>query len=320
MPGHLLSTDTVRAKERLPYWCDMVCDTFVELDCDSQESDSFSGELRNVDFGAIQISIVDSVAQRVRRTRSRISTSARDQFLLSLQVRGTGTISQDSRTAILSPGDFALYDCTRPYELRFDESFSQVVLRLPRETVTGRLIDSHLLTARRIDGQRGVGLLASSFIRQLHEQIRDIDDLSLGRLQANAVDLMATALAEQTGGQARPNEGQAIIRQRVCAFIDRNLGDHRLTCEGIAAAHGISQRYLRKIFESSSMTVSDWIWSRRLEQAKSDLADPLLAHVSVTAIGFDVGFKDAAHFSRAFRSRFGMSPREWRNSAAQRHN
>lgn len=314
MSGNLLSTDTVRQRERLPYWCDLVCDTFVELDCDSQVSDSFSGELRNVAFGDIQISMVDSVAQRVRRTRSRIATSARDNFLLSLQLRGTGTISQDSRTATLSPGDFTLYDCTRPYELRFDDSFSQVVLRLPRETVTGRLIDSHLLTARRIDGRRGVGLLASSFIRQLHEQLADIDDLSLGRLQANAVDLMATALAEQTGGQTRPNEGQAIIRQRVCAYIDRNLGDSRLTCESIAAAHGISQRYLRKVFEASSTTVSDWIWSRRLEQAKSDLADPLLAHVSVTAIGFDVGFKDAAHFSRAFRSRFGMSPREWRNS------
>ncbi|QTH23349.1 helix-turn-helix domain-containing protein [Rhizorhabdus wittichii] len=320
MSEHLLSTDTVRAKERLPYWCDMVCDTFVELDCESQESDSFSGELRNIAFGAIQISMVESVAQRVRRTRSRIAGSTRDHFLLSLQLRGTGAICQDSRVAKLSPGDFALYDSIRPYELRFDDSFSQVVLRLPRETVTGRLIDSHMLTARRIDGQRGVGLLASSFIRQLHEQRADIDDLSLGRLQANAVDLMATALAEQTGGQARTNEGQAIIRQRVCAFIDRNLGDHRLTCEGIAAAHGISQRYLRKIFESSSTTVSDWIWSRRLEQAKADLSDPLLAHVSVTAIGFDVGFKDAAHFSRAFRSRFGMSPREWRNSAGSRHN
>jgi len=308
-----LSTDTVRQKERLRYWRDLVCDTFVELDCESQP-DNFSGELRTVAVGDIQISTVASVAQRVRRTRTRIAGSSRDTFLLSLQLRGSGAVSQDSRTALLSPGDFALYDCTRPYELRFDQSFSQVVLRLPRETVTGRLIDSHQLTARRIDGKRGVGLLASSFIRQLHEQLDNVDDLSLGRLQANAVDLMATALAEQTGGAARPNEGQAIIRQRVCAYIDRNLGDHRLTCEGIAAAHGISQRYLRKVFEASSTTVSDWIWSRRLEQAKRDLADPLLAHVSVTGIAFDVGFKDAAHFSRAFRSRFDMSPREWRNS------
>lgn len=308
-----LSTDTVRQKERLGYWRDLICDTFIELDCESQ-ADNFSGELHTVAFGDIQISTVDSVAQRVRRTRTRIAGSSHDTFLLSLQLRGSGAISQDSRTALLSPGDFALYDSTRPHELRFDHSFSQIVLRLPRETVTGRLIDSHQLTARRIDGKHGVGLLASSFIRQLHEQLDNIDALSLGRLQANAIDLMATALAEQTGGEARPSEGQAIIRQRVCAFIDRNLGDQRLSCEAIAAAHGISQRYLRKVFEGSSTTVSEWIWSRRLEQAKRDLADPLLAHVSVTGIGFDVGFKDAAHFSRAFRSRFDMSPREWRNS------
>ncbi len=320
MPENLLSTDSVRAKERLPYWCDMVCDTFVELECDSSEFESFSGSLQTSEIGGIQISTVRSVAQRVRRTRSRIASSSRDNFLLSLQLCGTGVVSQDSRTAILSPGDFALYDCTRPYELAFDDSFSQVVLRLPRETVTGRLIDSHLLTARRIDGRQGVGLLASSFMRQLHDQLDQIDAMSLGRLQANAVDLMATALAQQTSMQPNVSEGQAIIRQRVCAFIERNLGDSQLTCESIAMAHGISQRYLRKIFESSSVPLSDWIWRRRLEQAKRDLIDPLLAHLSVTAIGFDVGFKDAAHFSRAFRSRFGMTPRDWRKSSGAKGN
>jgi len=320
MPDNLLSTDSVRAKERLPYWCDMVCDTFVELDCDSSEFESFSGSLQTSEVGGIQISTVRSVAQRVRRTRSRIAGSSRDHFLLSLQLCGTGVVSQDSRTAILSPGDFALYDCTRPYELAFDDSFSQVVLRLPRETVTGRLIDSHLLTARRIDGRKGVGLLASSFMRQLHEQLDHIDAMSLGRLQANAVDLMATALTQQTSMQPSVSEGQAIIRQRVCAFIERNLGNSQLTCESIATAHGISQRYLRKIFESSSVSLSDWIWRRRLEQAKRDLVDPLLAHLSVTAIGFDVGFKDAAHFSRAFRARFDMTPRDWRNGGGVRSN
>jgi len=32
----------------------------------------------------------------------------------------------------------------------------------------------------------------------------------------------------------------------------------------------------------------------------------------VSEIAFGLGFNDAAHFSRAFRVRFGASPREWR--------
>jgi len=32
----------------------------------------------------------------------------------------------------------------------------------------------------------------------------------------------------------------------------------------------------------------------------------------VGEIAYGRGFNDAAHFSRAFRERFGCSPREWR--------
>lgn len=37
----------------------------------------------------------------------------------------------------------------------------------------------------------------------------------------------------------------------------------------------------------------------------------------VGEIAYGRGFSDAAHFSRAFRERFGCSPREWRQRIAQ---
>lgn len=307
-----LTTDAVAEKDRASYWRDLVCDTFVELECEMPYSDTFSGSLSNIDLGDFQVSIVDSTSQIVRRTRDSIRNSNRDHFLLSLQTCGRGMIAQDDRVAVLKPGDFALYDSTRPYRLEFDNRFGQIVLQLPRQTVTERLIDADLLTAMRVDGGSGVGLLTSNFIRQLHDQIEAIDELSSGRLKASAVDLLATALAEQSGARTHCSEGQAILRRRVCAYIDQHLSDHGLTCERIAAAHAISERQLRRVFEGSELSVSEWIWSRRLEQAKRDLEDPLKAPLSVTAIAYDVGFKDSAHFSRSFRARFGLSPREWR--------
>jgi AraC-like DNA-binding protein len=272
----------------------------------------FSGSLDNLDLGDFHVSTVSSAAQTVRRTRDAIRKSSNDHFLLSLQTSGNGILFQDDRVAILRPGDFALYDSTRPYQLQFDDKFGQIVLQLPRQTVNERLMRADLLTAKRVDGRSGVGLLTSNFIRQLHEQIEAIDEMSSGRLKASAVDLLATALAEQSGGQANCSEGHAILRRRVCSYIDMHLSDHDLTCEKIAARHFISERQLRRIFEGSELSLSEWIWSRRLEQAKRDLADPLKAPLSVTAIAYDVGYKDSAHFSRAFKARFGISPRNWR--------
>jgi AraC-like DNA-binding protein len=312
-----LTTDSLTTPNRLPYWRDFVCDTFVELECDSVSGEQFFGSITNRTLGDIQFSDVDSCAQHVVRTRSKISRSGLDYFLLSLQTHGRGMLAQDGRTATLQPGDFALYDTTRPYDLKFDDGFGQLVLRLPRDMILNQLADAERLTALRVGGARGTGLLASTFIRQLHDSLDTIDSASAARLHASAIDLIATALADHAGRAAPASESHFILRRRICAFIDAHLEDQRLNCEMIAAAHRISERYLRKIFATSAMSASEWIWSRRLNQARRDLLDPLRAHLSVTAIGYDVGFKDSAHFSRAFKAKFGESPSAYRASATR---
>jgi hypothetical protein len=50
----LMSTDTVSERERLAYWRDAVCDTFVELECDTHRPAQFFGSLTSKVAGAIQ--------------------------------------------------------------------------------------------------------------------------------------------------------------------------------------------------------------------------------------------------------------------------
>ena len=310
------TTAAVHPRHRLPYWRDVVCETFVELDCECTAPDDFHGTLSTRRIGEMDLSQVVSIPQQVRRTRSRIAASNSDFLLLSLQVTGRGVVMQDGRAALLHPGDFALYDTTRPYDLRFDEDFEQLVLRLPRRVLAERLAEPEQLTARPISGDSGVGRMTFLFIQQLHAQIDAIDSLSIGRVHGTAVDLVATLLSEHARGSGSMRESAILLRRRVSAYIDANLADPQLSCEDIARKHGISERYLRRLFQDSAMSVSEWIWARRLEQASRDLVDPLHAHLSITAIGFDVGFKDAGHFSRAFKARFGMTPKSWRAQSA----
>lgn len=311
--GSRVSTDAVAAAVRLPFWRDVVCASFVELDCESAVAAGFFGAIENRSLLDLQFSEVRSAAQRVTRSRAVIARSDRDYFLLSLQTAGSGVVVQDGRTALLQPGDFALYDTTRPYDLNFAADFAQIVLRLPREAVTRRLGDAGRLTALRVAGDRGTGRLASGFLRQLHGELGRLGAASLGSLQAGAIDLLATALAEQAGSdglaQADP---KSLLRRRVEAYIEGRLGDPALSCASVAAAQGISARYLRRLFQEIDASVSELIWQRRLEAAHRRLADPRCAALPVTAIGYDAGFKDIAHFSRAFRARFGLSPREHR--------
>jgi AraC-like DNA-binding protein len=304
-----LSTDTVTERNRLDYWREIVCDTFVELECRAAGEGGFYGSIESRELKDIRFTRVSSMAQHVVRTPARIARSDLEYFFLSLQLRGRGCHKQDGRVAHLAPGDFVIYDTTRPYELLFGDPFSQLVLSLPREVVKSRLADAERLTACTVQGHRGSGRLASVFIRQLAAQIESIDGSSLLRLHASVVDLVATALAEQRR-QIDPavSRSRNVLTQQVLQYIEDHLRDPALTCEAIAARHRISQRYLRVLFQELGTCASAWMWRRRLERARQDLVDARQRHLSITTIGFSWGFKDAAHFSRAFKQQFGCTP------------
>jgi AraC-binding-like domain len=130
---HLLTTDSVQPGRRVEYWADMICSTYVNLECDAPQADTFSGSIRSQSMPGLDLSVVDSTAQHVRRTPRQIARSADDCLLVNIQTRGQGVIRQDGRDAVLNPGDFALYDSTRAYELQFAHNFQQIVLKLPGE-------------------------------------------------------------------------------------------------------------------------------------------------------------------------------------------
>ena len=66
---------------------------------------------------------------------------------MALGNSGVNGVYQDGREAIVSAGQFVLYDTTRPYELRFDDSFSQTIFQMPRKLLQQRVGSFDGLTA-----------------------------------------------------------------------------------------------------------------------------------------------------------------------------
>ena len=75
-----------------------------------------------------------------------------------------------------------------------------------------------------------------------------------------------------------------------------------------AAAHFISVRHLHALFSTHSTSVSTTIRTRRLERTYDELVNPAYSDRSVTMIALANGFVDGAHFSRTFRSHYGVPP------------
>jgi AraC-like DNA-binding protein len=311
-----LSTHSVEPSQRLAFWTDMVCSTYVQLECDAAAgAATIEGRIGAQQLAALQLSQVISTPQVVRRTAAKIARSSEDYFLVSIQTRGEGLIAQDGRTARLAVGDFALYDSTRPYELRFDAPFEQYVLRLPGATLRGALRDTQALTASTVSGQRGAGHLMIGMIQTLAADIGTLAPESAAAVAESVSQILIAGLSALPAARQPPvSQLAAFHRERIKACVTSRLRDPSLSVAGIAAQLRFSPSTLHRAWAGQPCSIAEWIWMQRLDAARRDLCNPAQRALSVSEIAFSWGFNDAAHFSRAFRARFGCSARELRAS------
>ncbi len=209
-----ISTDSVDRGDRRDFWTRAVSQTYVDLECEvpATSGASIDGSIEAAELAAVGLSKVTATAQSVLRTPASIACASDDYFLVSMQNKGSGFVVQDDRIARLEPGDFALYDTTRPHELHFASDFEQYVLRLPGATLRTLVRNMADLTARTVTGEQGAGKLLLTMVRTL------VDDTEMSSQSAEAVAqgveyILVAGLAGLTGLEAPPQQ-QAARRTR----------------------------------------------------------------------------------------------------------
>ena len=316
----LLTTASVEPRQRQAYWTDMVCDTYVQLECDAGDGAcTIEGEIAAHQLATLALSRVAATAQRVRRTPSKIAHKSEDYFLVSIQTHGQGAVVQDGRVALLTPGDFALYDSTRPYELHFEGPFQQYVLMLPGPTLRTALRDTQRLTASAVSGSRGAGHLMIGMIQTLAADIDALAPESASAVADSVTQILIAGLSALPAARQLPVSNlSAYHREQIKACVRSRLREPDLTVSAIAVQLRVSPSTLHRAWAGEACSLADWIWAQRLEAARRDLCDAGLAGRSVSQIAFSWGFNDAAHFSRTFRARFGCAPRQLRAASLAR--
>lgn len=289
-----------------------VSESFVPLQVSSNGPDRFRGMIRGASVDEVHVTDVRATSHVVERTPELIARGDRSYFKLSLMLAGTGMLIQDDREAVLRPGDLAVYDTDRPYSLVFDDDFRTMVVMFPKHLISLPSEMIGQLTAVRISGQEGLGSMVAPYLTQLAGNLDQLAGTTGARLAHSALDLVSTVFTRELGLDEVSADPHRALVQRIRSYIDRNLASTDLGPASIASAHYISTRHLHGLFQEQGVTVSTWIRTRRLEQCRRDLLDPMLADRPVAAIAARWGFVDAAHFSRAFKTTFGISPSEYR--------
>ncbi len=103
------------------------------------------------------------------------------------------------------------------------------------------------------------------------------------------------------------SESYAASVNRAIDYIDRHYAES-LTLEVLAAQGCFSPCHFHRVFKAIvGETHHEYVARVRLEKAALMMDSGL----SITDIGMSVGFSTPAHFTQAFKARFGVSPRSY---------
>jgi len=309
-------TDDVAPADRFAYWKESVCDSYVKLGCDAENRTHFRGLIDIARHSVLSISRVAGLSHTVDRRKRDIRSASDAYFLLSLQTAESSQVTQFGKTALLRPGDMALYSSTDPYSLKLSDDFSQMVVQLPASKLMDRLPNAESLTARTIDGQSGIGKLVRENILAFSEHVNTPNPMLQNLLQDTLIDLIATGLASESADKVELSSPEQHVLLRAKSFIRNNLGNPDLDRKMVADEIGMSVRRLGEIFAKEDVTLSTYIRQKRLEAVAQNLRDGRFAHQSISEIAFRHGFSNMQNFSTLFRTHNGQSPRDFRNAAA----
>lgn len=184
------------------------------------------------------------------------------------------------------------------------------------ETLKQDIRTSHipviLLTAKgAIEDQiRGIKMRADAFV---------VKPFNLEYLEETIKNLLRSRAAlrehytSELPMEARANASGKLDRKFISEFtaiVENNIPNENFTVDEICKQIGISRVQLyRKVKALIGYNINDYILAVRLQKAKYLLANE---NLSISEVAFRVGFASGAYFSTVFKSKFSMTPSEYK--------
>lgn len=305
-----LTTNDVPSAQRLAFWRDGVLKRMepVEGPGDGQP---FQARLRRIAVDGAELVVHASNAICAVRSPERRRIDDCDDISIDLMQDCQSAMIDHNGEHRLRPGDLRIVDYSQPIRiLRSRHRASALILSRARvSAVLGH--DLSALAGRHLPA-RGMAAVLRSHMRATIDEAPRLSTAERHAATTAAAD-MALAMLRATrfgiGDAEQFVDGFYRAAQRVIA---RRCADPDLTPDRVTAILGCSRASLYRVFARHDESIAAAIWSARIERAWHLLTSAEGAGMMISNIAADCGFREVPTFTRMFRRRYGMTPREAR--------
>ncbi|MBT2186118.1 helix-turn-helix domain-containing protein [Sphingobium nicotianae] len=238
-----------------------------------------------------------------------------DFLRVRFQRSGESLVEQSGVRHTIRAGEWLVIDGARPHSVVNERDASQISLQLPKSLLSER--DYRLATtlSAPIETRGRISKLLFECLRMTIEDLDDLSDPAEQELGLSLLEMLRIIINDASSAHERASSRDALER-RVHDYVRCNLSNPALSVETIATAMGCSPRYIHKVFEGQE-SVSRMIWSLRLQRCKEALMATSGTSATLTELAYNFGFSNSAHFSRAFKERFGTTPSAFRSKVLE---
>ncbi len=314
LPASLFATHALTPEARFGAWHESMR---VLLDSSLGRLDdpaAFSGE--NESYLLDDLVLTRGIAHRQKfdRSRTKIALDGIDHYLIEVFLAGHTEMNVGRHVVRSDVGRVIGFDLGEVMD-SFNSDFDVLCAVVPRARLAPLLARPDSIHGAMPARDSGAGTLLASYLQNLYFAAPLLSPAEGKAASQALINLLASAFnsVPMDVHDSRDVMHQALLL-RAQSFIRENLAAQNLSPDTIAAALGISRTVLYRLLEPIG-GIAEYVRELRLKKCLADIMSVRCAHMHISEIGFRWGFSNSAHFTRAFRQRFGRAPGEVREAA-----
>jgi len=226
----------------------------------------------------------------------------------------------DGTEASLQAGDFTLYNSGQIKDITVDTvngEFSATCLDFDLDIFQKFINQFSDLESTRVPNQYIKFNQTDTEICELKDLIMSLahsstkNDYALTQLGLGLLSLMVEQYPALLVIIARAS--RLTVTQKVIHYIEQNI-ENNISLDTLASYMGMSPATLKRRLSAEDLSFSNLLKVKRIAHAATQLRT---STKSITQIAYESGFKSAAHFSTAFKTYHGKTPKDFRSLIAQ---
>lgn len=314
----VFETSDFSKASRLEEWRTSMSKAYYSLDILEDENQALDAKLEVVTLSDVNVSKFRSTRARGFRSSSDIGLDTVEFFVFVFVTDGEMYFNQIARSGTLSAGQYVMLRSGEPYELSCNRPSRAITLHMPVSDVEDRYKLAHLHCAKAISSDPILFPMVASVLQSIVAVPITAREILCQDLRRQVMELvlllLRTERLQASIEGSSPLEGLLV---RLIGYIEQNYMNTDLSARRAADDLEISVSHLHRAFSNYDLTFGSTLRNMRLARSYDILRSSEAKGCNVSEVAYKVGFLDHSHFSKSFKSTYGLSPRDVLDGAGQ---